>query len=514
MRLGRIPPTWRACLLGPFVFCLTAGCGVAAERAVDLTLDVDPCVADQTERWEVAVFDGEQNLVERFVEPSVSFPSGIRILARDEQSNTFSVEATWYGVGNVPIAFVRYPGEFPSADGPALLADRVLVDQQCLGQICDSGACINGICQPAGQLADRDPGPAPETCPGHAFVRQGSTGDCSGPERPCATIGEAIDLLPNGGIVEVHGEGLYGPVRVENGNLTLRAWPGTGQPTIDANGQTTGILVRGQRVTLHGLEITNASINGVLVNNMSRFVSIRHCEIHGCGFDPMSPRDNKAAININQSAADVVVEDNLLRDNVFRPGMPPNENDRNAGVFVNLSTRVTIRRNQILRNAKHGVLVTMSNEIVTANNVIDENGGAAVLFSSSGAFASNNRICRSRGDAIVVRGNLAVQIIQNTVVDSTEDGIVTEDQAEKRVEQNIIAFNGGVGLRVGVQADLAHGRNLYFENQGGDQIGNEFAGVDDVFADPRLEGREDCSLVVSAESPAQGQNVSDNIGAR
>lgn len=477
--------------------CLISfGCGdeVPAQRAVDITLDADACIAAEATRLELRVIDATGTTTLE-LDQAASFPTGVRVLARDETSTTFVLEAELFGQADLPIANLRYTGTFPGETDAQLETIRAVFDDGCLGHIC-SEACVQGRCVPSAELVDRDPSNATE-CPDHLWVRAGEIGDCSSPDNACGTVREALDAASQGALVEIHGSGTYEPLLVDVPNLVLRAWPGTGTPQFDADDANLGIQLRTNDITLDGLEIFGAQYHGISINGaLNQRITIRRCDVHDNGFG-MSMFDNHGGLMVNNDATDIVIEDSVFRDNITAL-----EGRRDSGLHINSGIRVLVRNNEIRNNSRHGIFVAISADVTIENNIIAANGFSGVRLSDADLLFENNLICGSLGIGAELQGDRPITLRRNTIIGSETTAVVARNDSEKRVEQNILAMSGNFGLVAEPDADLVDTQNLYFDNAEGDAMGFELDTEANVFADPQLLDAMGCSDALAEGSPA------------
>ena len=482
---------------------LLGACGGDAAGGVDLTIEADGCMAARADAIEVVVHDGvgeQTGIFTRSVDEGLVFPTGVRVLARDASSREFTVDAVLFAEG-LPIAMARYRGVFTDT----LVEARVLFEDACFGQICEVGTCSAGRCDEE-DVVLREPSPA-AGCPGHVYVQAGTSGDCLTPETPCASIPAGLAALDGPGVVELHGGASYPPLDIRVDGVTVRAWPGTGRPVIDAAGEPDGVIVAGADITIDGLEVMDASEHGVTVNSaVNQRVTLRRLEVHDCGYG-VSEFNNHGGVHGNNDASDFIIEDSIFRDNVTEVA-----GRRAVGIYLNKQIRPIIRRNLVRGNPSEGIYLSAANDALISENRVEANGAAGILVFNSDARIVDNLICDSGGSGVFVTGTETLRVEHNTVLHSREHGMWVDDRVEKRVERNIFAFSGEAGLRASPVAQIVHGGNLYFENAGGDQVGVE-PGDSDVFADPQLLG-ERCTSALAEGSPAQNEDPAEVIGVR
>jgi parallel beta-helix repeat protein len=127
-------------------------------------------------------------------------------------------------------------------------------------------------------------------------------------------------------------------------------------------------------------------------------------------------------INNAQASNGNVIEHN----HVFANGIPlPPVLGPGIGIFVNISTDVTIRDNKVEGNGGSGITLTSSGNNVVTNNQSDAN--AAVGLSLNGSS-----------------GNV---VEKNKLVGNTQDGIRLNNAAANIVQSNHIRRNGRDGIR-------------------------------------------------------------------
>lgn len=485
---------------------LAALCACGDDVAVDLTIDADPCMVELIERIEVRVVDEMDAVVDVFeASDELEFPTGVRVISSDA-SRSWHVEIVAYAGGDVPIGYQNASGSFESE----VSRRGVLLADECLGIECDAGTCIAGECSSAA-FESVMPNPRPATCPGLAFA-DGDDGvemPCGSADAPCASGQHAINTLSGtGGIVFLAGgspytddDGVVLDIDVEESRLVVRPWPGTGRPIVEGTDEAIDIDARD--VVIDGLEVRNASRHGININgDDNERVTIRNCEIHSNG-DSESMFDTHAAIGLNNGASDVLIENNVLRDNVT------SFDRRDSGVHANNSPGLVVRGNRIEGNSRIGIF-TNGGTADVIDNVIFGNGSSGLIHDGEGEVRGN-RICANSDRGIIARTN--GPILYNTIVDNGAAAIHFTTSSTPLVTNNILAYNG-IGLSSDGTADPDDGPNLYFMNdERFDMVIPDMESAD-VIADPLFVRRDDCSLELMDGSPARGESPETSFGAR
>jgi hypothetical protein len=409
----------------------------------------------------------------------------------------------------------------------------------------DDGLCREGSCATACyETGPSDAAVLPQRCPRVAFVDSGERGEdrasgCDSPETPCRTLRFTVDnyIVPGTGtLINVHGDRTYRSVAGEtvltlreeaSGSparpTVLRAWPGTGRPTLDGQGVETGIQLccsdsGPSHVVIEGFTITGAGLRGVyIVGDVVSEIVVRSNEIMGIGSldDPGSVV--LGAIATNQGPDDIHIEHNYVRDN----------GDANAafdfpGVWIAWggSDRVRITGNRIARHSGPGVRFHGDDGEIALNTIVDSRSHGLVLYESAdNVTVRDNAICQSGEDGVDVDGADAVSITHNVVVDNNRHGVTIRDASTgdqptgTSVRNSILAHNGGEAISTATDLPVDRDFNLHFDNDEGP--GQPVGAESLVGQDPRLRGREACDAIVADESPAEGRaEDGSDIGVR
>ncbi|MEM9074968.1 MAG: right-handed parallel beta-helix repeat-containing protein, partial [Myxococcota bacterium] len=314
----------------------------------------------------------------------------------------------------------------------------------------------------------------------------------------------AVELaIPSGALIEVAG-GTYGPLLLNRDNVSLRAWPGTGRPIIDATGRAAGITARAANLLVDGFEVFGGGEHGITINGArNQGVTVRRVEVRECGFaDGMF--NNHSGLMVNNDATDVVIEDSVFRDNVTTIA-----GRICSGLHVNSGIRVLVRGNELRGNSQHGLFLAISSDVVVESNVFVDNGQSGARLAETDAVFRNNVVCDTEGIGVEMLGDRPIRVASNTILRSAQSAVVALEDSEKRVESNILAFSGEFGLVAGDDADLVADANLYFENAMGDASGFALDSEGNVFADPLLLS-DRCDPSLAEASPA----LAADIGAR
>lgn len=494
---------------GPVLFVLLLACG-DSDVAVDVTIDADPCTVDLTRRLVVRVLDELEQEVESFERTEgLTFPTGVRIVSSNANTE-WVVEVEAFGEGDVPVGFQRTGGTFD-----ATISQRaVLLDDTCFGIVCPDGTCVGGRCTDI-RFDAVTPNPRPDACPGLAFAdaEGGGAPPCGSAETPCERAQDAVATLGtiNAGVLFLRG-GATPYTETRSGGsvisldgiegLVVRAWPDTGQPLIDATGYGEGIDIDGANITIDGIEVRNADRHGININGpRNEGITVRNCIVYANG-DSANMFNNHAGISTNNDAREILIENNIIRDNVT------DLDQRCSGIHSNATDELVIRGNVVSGNSRFGIFTNnITGDVI--ENIIADNGSTGLLYDGEGEVRQN-RICNSTDHGLVVMADATVSF--NTVVDNATAGIRVSTDDVFVVSNNIIAFNG-IGLEAS-GADPSDGPNLYFMND------MQFVGLTpdmpalDVVADPLLSGREDCTLELMEGSPARGATPETSFGAR
>ena len=507
---------WAFALLVPCALACGDDASGAALTAYDVHLSADGCTLAAADTIVVTVFDEAGTPVDEITAqldgtpPEAMFPTGVRIAAGSESSAGFRIVSEMRASG-VPINRVSARGEYVPGELEEL---RLLFDDACLGIECREGrTCVEGGCADDFMPAPASPHGMRATCPPIVYVDSvdGEDADtCGAIDAPCASIERAAVLRSrsgNGALINVRGDRTYtndamdlvNIAEAQSGSprapLVIRAWPGTGRPRIDGRGTSQKIIdVSATHVVLQGLEVTGATEHGITINGAeNRFITIRDVVGHGNGIGP-STFDNRAAINVNNDATDLVFEDCELRDNHSSV-----TGEATSGIHINRGIRVIARNNRITGNDQ-GIRVSGSADVLLEGNTLVQNGAEAI-DAGDDTDVVGNRAC-GHDTAIRLRpGPAAVRVEGNSVADAAAAAIDLIERPGAIVRANIVAFSG-IGILVTADVDDSH--NLYFGNETDFSGGSPSLPDTDVFADPLFVDRASCDLDVMEGSPALG----------
>ncbi|MEM9193141.1 MAG: right-handed parallel beta-helix repeat-containing protein [Myxococcota bacterium] len=521
-----------------FILATLAGCGEVVTTAVDVTIDADDCVRQAVARLEVSVRDQEGQLAETFdvATAEVAFPTGVRVVPRDEVSGSWRVDAVGYTVDGVPIVWSSVRGGFDEGD----LVDRsLLFDDACLGVRCPAGeVCtreglpVEGVtpvdktqCVPEALAADSLRHASRDECPSILFVDGGAGtagSDCGSFTGPCADAELALEQVAPGvgAVVHIRGEQTYLGARqvdltqprsgARTAPVVVKALPDSGVPRFEG-AAASAIWVRASNVVLDGFFVTEAVDHGIAVNNGMAGVdnvTIRNMELVANGRGSDGGFNNRGGIQLNNGANDVLIEHSIFRDNRTMVA-----DARGHALYVNKTDGLVFRHNGVRGGQGIAVHLIGSSDVHIESNVFQDNDGDAIRADGSEATISNNRICRSMTDGVRANVDGAVEVLNNTIVASGANAlqIVGERDQVPIFRGNIFAFNPGTGVAATDMSNVFDSYNLYFMN------GNDWVGFEptqpqtNVLADPQLMGRELCELTLGSDSPARGAGPDGSV---
>lgn len=513
---------WAFALLAPTL--LACGDGAEPGTAVDVFLAADACSAAAADEIAVTVLDETGATVEAITaslggtSPAAELPTGVRVAAGEQPDASFRVVAE-LRAGGVPISRLSASGTYVPKELTEL---RLLFDDACLGIECGDGrTCIDAICVDDFMPPPASPHATRATCPPIVYVDSVDGSDVSGCgpiDAPCASIEPTVRTFSNGGngaVVNVRGDRTYTSdendllniAEAQSGSVTaplvIRAWPGTGRPLLDGRLMNDKVVdVSGNHIVIQGLEVTGGVEHGITMNGAeNRFITVRDVVAHGNGAGPSS-FDNRAAINVNNNASDLLIEGCELRDN--RSSVT---GETTAGVHSNLGIRITIRNNRITGNDR-GIHTSAATANRIEGNTLVGNGMFAISAGDDTEIVGN-RVCDHEAGVLLRPGSTPVRVENNSVARITNAAIEIVSRPVAMVRANIVTLSG-TGISVGGD-DITDSHNLYFDND------VDFSGFTpdmpdtDVFANPRFEDPMACDLDIQPGSPALGSGPDGGV---
>jgi hypothetical protein len=390
-------------------------------------------------------------------------------------------------------------------DAP-ITADAAIDDTDAAPQIAELDSCADVPVVPI----------LPETGETTAYV-DGQMGSddptlCVSPETPCKSIQFTLSTYAtgkNGDVILVRGNHQY-----EEQTITLsvlRAWPGTGRPTLHAAGADYAIRSccggsSASDFVIAGFEISGGSVAGIALDG--------------------------------NSATRITIYDNLVFDNGQGAGSTGQVFD--AGILLlNGSSNNSIVANEIFGNVDStsntvsGIRTNANggtiNNVVAFNDVHDNERG--IVFKSNSNLIYGNRVyanvkegieltttlsmrlCHNRTfgngehDVLIDRSD-GTEILHHTMASYGDDGLELASSTLTTIKNSIFAFGTDCGITVAGGEDAADANNLYFAVGGGNQCGAE-AQQDDPATDvegmdPLFRDRIGGDLDLFPESPARG----------
>ncbi|MEO1482742.1 MAG: right-handed parallel beta-helix repeat-containing protein [Myxococcota bacterium] len=326
-------------------------------------------------------------------------------------------------------------------DAGSLQTIDVSLTPECAVTECIVGErCVAGFCQSA-CLTDRCELPEP----GRVYVDAQRGVDrpetCTSESTPCATIAFALEnYAASNRVIEVHGGGgtfRYSgfDVRPEwSGTaeipLVIRAWPGTGRPTVEGSDAVAVQVAAGvANVTVAGFLISDAA-QGIRIQDADA-VRVRNLVITG-----LSLSGGGSAIEVSDSRG-VEVLDSLVFNNAST-GADEVDGIRGRG------SDLLLTRNSIAGHRGWQIDIAGDRNTIRDNLVIS---GLRGVRARSGSEASilNNRICDIEGDAIFLDGNSAWRVEFNTLLEA-ENGVRLRSTDGGRLANNLVVDQRRVGL--------------------------------------------------------------------
>lgn len=536
----------------PVVALLIALCVSACAESesptteVRVLIDIDSELAAQL--LSVRVFDTDRQLaLEQIVSlDEVQLPIVLPLFPDGEGTRSYHVVLQLSALGGADLGTQRVIGEYVDGESRVLhVAFRALCsDTICSGrETCRDEAgeplCVQACFAPQQQSSDTLPNPIP--CDTEVYV-DGSIGEdmpgaCFGPEAPCASVGYALANYLNdgqGGVINVAGGSTYegfGIGASSSGTpdvpLVVRAWPGSGRPIFDGQGE--GLVIgtccsdnSANHFVLEGLEVINGYGQGIQLHGRAvQNAVIRDCVVS----DTTLERDGASFEGYSVEAGGIVVRNGasgvLVQGNVVRGGRGSGEELSGlvfgaSGISV-VGTNVTLDRNTITDNSGPGIRANGGEHRIVGNRV-ERSGASGLRLHVEDSLVEDNWACASAAHGIELADSHRVDVRHNSVAGSALNGVFLRDfSTDVMLSANVVAFGGAAGVaRLATEeSEPVDSMNLYWMNAAGAYEGTEPDGddwVDEI--DPMFTGLEGCELELGADSPAVTLVDGGRVGAR
>lgn len=331
----------------------------------------------------------------------------------------------------------------------------------------------------------------------------------------------------------------------EDGILVRLPFSGDGNFPVIQDASATNLVTLGNRTTLSGFRVVNASENGIIGSNIDN-VELRNNTITnsgGRGIFLENVADSVVMLNNTVtgsrggagsgqgilirngegSSVEVTMTEHVLTDN--RVGLEitaSGDVGQRQGVSQTVSIDTLVLRNNQQQGLRLEAEQLGNQEVTLTNGEISDNGSTGVLLQainigSQEVTIENSTISRNTGDGIrAIGGILAgsstaaqeVFIRNNTIEDNTGNGINIEGNEvvaqEFAIDSNIIRNNGGSGIR-------AVANNVAFQEYITDPA-NDSLGI----SNNTISGNGDQGLVLNANDSAtlvadiQGNRLENN----
>lgn len=271
------------------------------------------------------------------------------------------------------------------------------------------------------------------------------------PGTALATIGEALATAPAGARIVVR-QGIYEEtgLRVDRPVEIV----GEGRPTIDAGGQSSGLVVASPGVSIRGLAIRNTGRTAIEDRAGIRLEGADGCVItdnhiddtyfgiYLAGTQGCRVADNViTGTNESESLSGNAIHLWNSHDTTILRNRPTGHRD---GIYLEFSNHAHIEGNQSTGNLRYGLHFMVSNDAEYRQNVFAGNGaGVAVMYSTRVAMTGNT-FENNRGQAaygLVLKDITDSRIADNTFRDNTV-ALFIEGSSRLDVSNNLVAHNG------------------------------------------------------------------------
>ena len=284
---------------------------------------------------------------------------------------------------------------------------------------------------------------------------------CANPgDNQYCEIQDAEDDAVSGDLISVK-DGVYQPVVIDVDDITVEPASEDDQPLIDATGQTIGVAVRANDVSVSGLEVRNAVgqlAAGFVVAGDGNTLSDNVSRDNVFGYRLESANNNTLIGNIaeNNFAIGYMVafaippttfppsgsNNNSLIENIARDNNGP-------GILVQFSNDNTFTNNEVVRNQIGIVLINGNNNVLTRNGVA-ENPGTGIQVSGQGNTLTDNT-AHENSVGIQIMG-VGTTVTDNTARNNSAEGFrVLGDN--NVLSENDAYGNGAEGIHLFFQAN-------------------------------------------------------------
>ncbi|MFK8003315.1 MAG: right-handed parallel beta-helix repeat-containing protein [Polyangiales bacterium] len=505
---------------------ILAACGGGEdgrETEVRVLVEVDETLAAESLR--VRIFDTERALA---AELSADVPSGevitVPLFPSGEGERSYHVVMELLGAGGVSLGTQRVIGAYVDGESRVLRARFAssCAETTCSGrETCrdDGGTpeCVDACFDP--QAPGDETLPQSNVCPLTVYVDAARGTDdpaaCFGPEAPCADPSYVLDEYlagRTGGTMNVAGGSTYSGIFLgpENSGtsqtpLVIQAWPGTGRPVFDGNGERVGIVTccsadSASHFVLSGLEVTRGLYQGILLHGRSvQDAAVLDCVVSGTVLEEVPFGSQAAGIVVTNQASDVRVIGNVVRDNqgVGTEGEPTH------GIAIT-GTDMTIEDNVVSDNNGYGLLMFNGDNRIARNIVTGSGLQGMRIADADNVVVEDNLICGSAEQGVDISDCQSGRFEHNTLLRNGGDGLLLADFSNDwTVAFNIFAYSGGVGLgrQVDEESEPEDFQNLFWMNAGGASPDTTPDGTVWTDIDPAFTSAE-CDAALSSGSGA------------